>query len=153
MFFGVQMQIIRKTFGRILLGLFFVSIASHSYAEAPRQIEGVTTVNLSNAKYLFDRGAVFIDVRHRDDWSLGHIKGAINLDFNDSEFSVLFLSPELDRSTPIVFYNSSSINISGALASFFATNWGYSNVYFFREGFYSWMAADLPVELKMLSRM
>lgn len=123
-----------------------------AWAEAPMVIDGATTVGLNKAKSLYDDGAVFIDVRDRQSWSLGHIEGAVNLDFNANEFSVLYLSEDLDRATPIVFYTSSSLNIRSAMASFFATNWGYTNVYYFREGFYSWMAADLPVELKMAGR-
>ncbi len=121
-------------------------------AEAPTEVSGAQTVSLNEAKNLFDEGAVFIDVRDAQAWSLGHIEGAVNLDFNASEFSVLYVSKDLDRKTPIVFYTSSSLNINSAMASFFASNWGYSNVYYFREGFYSWMAADFPVELKMAGR-
>lgn len=133
-----------------LIAIVFLSMSSLiAWAEAPLVIDGATTVGLDKAKSLYDEGAVFIDVRDRQAFSLGHVQGAVHLDFNANEFSVLYLSEDLDRSTPIVFYTSSSLNIRGAMASFFATNWGYSNVYYFREGFYSWMAADLPVVLKM----
>ncbi|MVF10887.1 rhodanese-like domain-containing protein [Ketobacter sp. MCCC 1A13808] len=121
-------------------------------AEAPAEVNGVETVTLNKAKSLFDEGAVFIDVRDQQSWSLGHIEGSVNLDFNASEFAVLYISEELDRSTPIVFYTSSPLNPSSAMASYFASTWGYSNVYYFREGFYSWMAADMPVNLKMAGR-
>ncbi len=120
--------------------------------EAPVIIDGVDTVTLGEAKLLYDDGAVFIDVRDPQSWSLGHIEGAINLDFNAYEFAVLYSAESLDRETPLVFYTSSSLNSTSAIASFFATNWGYKNVFYFREGFYSWMAADLPVELKMAGR-
>ena len=123
-----------------------------SWAEAPLEIEGAETVGIDKAKSLYDEGAVFIDVRDRQSWSLGHIEGSVNLDFNHKEFSVLYISEDLDRSTPIVFYTSSSLNIRSAMASFFATNWGYTNVYYFRDGYYSWMAADMPVTLKMAGR-
>ena len=123
-----------------------------AWAEAPLIIEGATTVGLDKAKSLYDKGAVFIDVRDREAWTVGHIEGAVNLDFNGKEFSVLYISEDLDRNTPIVFYTSSALNIRSAMASFFATNWGYSNVYYFRDGFYSWIAADMPVELKMVGR-
>ena len=142
------MKSVQRLFVSICLGL----MCAVAWAEAPLEIEGATTVGLDRAKSLYDEGAVFIDVRDRRAWSLGHIEGAVHLDFNANEFSVLYLSEDLDRATPIVFYTSSSLNIRGAMASFFATNWGYSNVYYFREGFYSWMAADMPVELKMAGR-
>ncbi|HVL01119.1 MAG TPA: rhodanese-like domain-containing protein [Dongiaceae bacterium] len=121
-------------------------------AEAPDTVLGAKTVTLDQAKSLFDEGAVFIDVRDPQAWNLGHIEGSVNLDFNASEFAVLYISKELDRKTPIVFYTNSPLEVRSAMASFFASNWGYTNVYYFREGFYSWMAADFPVELKMAGR-
>ena len=137
---------------RLLAGICLSLMCAVSWAEAPLVIEGATTVGVDKARSLYDEGAVFIDVRDRQSWSLGHIEGAVNLDFNANEFSVLYLSEDLDRSTPIVFYTSSSLNIRSAMASFFASNWGYTNVYYFRDGFYTWMAADMPVTLKMASR-
>ena len=142
------MKIAQKFLAVICLSLMSVV----SWAEAPLEIEGATTVGLDKAKNLYDEGAVFIDVRDRQSWSLGHIEGSVNLDFNHNEFSVLYISEDLDRSTPIVFYTSSSLNIRSAMASFFASNWGYTNVYYFRDGYYSWMAADMPVTLKMAGR-
>ena len=127
-----------------------MSVAANQ--EAPEIIDGVATVSLGQAKSLYDKGAVFIDVRDAESWSLGHIDGAINLDFNAYEFAILYSAEDLDRETPLVFYTSSPLNTTSAIASFFATSWGYKNVYYFRQGFYSWMAADLPVELKMAGR-
>jgi len=141
-----------NVFAKVVCSLVLMLSSAVALAEAPDVVMGANTVDLEKAKTLFDDGAVFIDVRDAQSWSLGHIQGAVNLDFNASEFAVLYISKELDRATPIVFYTSSPLNVSSAMASFFASNWGYSNVYYFREGFYSWMAADLPVELKMAGR-
>lgn len=141
-----------KHFAKVVSCLALLLSSVMAVAEAPDEVNGAKTVGLEQAKSLFDDGAVFIDVRDAQSWSLGHIQGSVNLDFNASEFAVLYISKELDRSTPIVFYTSSPLNVSSAMASYFASNWGYSNVYYFREGFYSWMAADFPVELKMAGR-
>lgn len=141
-----------KHFARVVSCLALLLSSVVVLAEAPDAVNGAKTVDLAQAKSLFDDGAVFIDVRDAQSWSLGHIQGSVNLDFNASEFAVLYISKELDRKTPIVFYTSSPLNVSSAMASYFASNWGYRNVYYFREGFYSWMAADLPVELKMAGR-
>ena len=141
-----------KHFAKVVSCLALLLSSVVVLAEAPDAVNGAKTVDLAQAKSLFDDGAVFIDVRDAQSWSLGHIQGSVNLDFNASEFAVLYISKELDRKTPIVFYTSSPLNVSSAMASYFASNWGYRNVYYFREGFYSWMAADLPVELKMAGR-
>ncbi len=141
-----------KSLVRVVSVFVVMLCATLARAEAPGEVFGAKTVDLAQAKSLFDEGAVFIDVRDPQAWSLGHIEGSVNLDFNASEFSVLYISKELDRTTPIVFYTSSPLNVRSAMASFFASNWGYTNVYYFREGFYSWMAADYPVELKLAGR-
>lgn len=141
-----------KCFAKVVSCLVLMLASVSVMAEAPVVVNGARTVGLDQAKTLFDDGAVFIDVRDAQSWSLGHIEGSVNLDFNASEFAVLYISKELDRATPIVFYTSSPLNVSSAMASFFASNWGYSNVYYFREGFYSWIAADFPVQLKMAGR-
>lgn len=137
---------------RAVAVLMLMISALWARAEAPSDVDGARTVDLAQAKLLFDQGAVFIDVRDPQSWSLGHIEGSVNLDFNASEFALLYVTKELDRTTPIVFYTSSPLNVSSAMASFFASKWGYTNVHYFREGFYSWMAADFPVELKLAGR-
>ena len=128
--------------------LFGLCNAVHAN-EAPMSIPGTITVNLQKAKQLYDDGAIFIDVRKPESWSQGHIAGSLNLSVNDVEFAVLYVSEDLDRLAPVVFYNSSPLDVDGALAAKVASDWGYKNVFYFRDGFYAWMAADLPVDLKM----
>jgi len=132
-----------------LLAIFLFSLVTHAYAEAPLEIVGAITVDAAEAKVLYDNGAVFIDVRDRGSWSLGHIEGAVSLDFNADQFSVLYLSEELDRTTSLVFYTSSPLELTSAMASAFASLWGYQDVYYFRDGYFSWIASDYPVELKL----
>jgi rhodanese-related sulfurtransferase len=113
------------------LVLMLLLVGGNTLAESPRDIVGATTVDLVEARQLHQQGAVFIDVRDHAAFSLGHIPGAVHLDFNDDAFVVLYVSDALDRDTPIVFYCDSALASSGAMASFFAANWGYKNVYFF----------------------
>lgn len=138
---------------RLLSGQFFMLLLSvlslNAWAESPKSIVGATTVDLVEARQLHESGAVFIDVRDQAAFRLGHIPGAVHLDFNDDAFVVLYVSDALDRDTPIVFYCDSALASSGAMASFFAANWGYKNVYFFRDGYYSWMASDFPIQYQV----
>jgi rhodanese-related sulfurtransferase len=131
------------------LVLMLLLVGGNTLAESPRDIVGATTVDLVEARQLHQQGAVFIDVRDHAAFSLGHIPGAVHLDFNDDAFVVLYVSDALDRDTPIVFYCDSALASSGAMASFFAANWGYKNVYFFRDGYYSWMASDFPIQYQI----
>ena len=136
--------------------LFFVSAEgvadvleddSEEY-EAPLEIIGAETIGYGDAMRLMEEGAVFIDVRMEQDWNVGRIKGAIHLDFKE-DFFVLYISDLLNHNTPIVFYCNSPLSFRGAMASFFAVKWGYTNIYFFRDGYYRWLAEDMPVEFKL----
>jgi TolB-like protein len=49
--------------------------------EGHYEVEGVTTVDVTTAKELFDRGVLFIDVRRSSVWESGHIRDAVNLIF------------------------------------------------------------------------
>jgi len=116
--------------------------------EAPLEINGAETIDYGDAMRLMEEGAVFIDVRMEQDWNVGRIKGAIHLDFKE-DFFVLYISDLLNHNTPIVFYCNSPLSFRGAMASFFAVKWGYTNIYFFRDGYYRWLAEDMPVEFKL----
>ena len=133
----------------LVISILVSLVSTTSMAESPIKVVGATTVDLVAAKKLFDAGSVFIDVRDTRAWSYGHIEGAVHLDFNSDEFVILYVSDALDRETPIVFYCDSALGATGAMAAFFASSWGYKNVYYFREGYYSWMASDHPVEFNV----
>lgn len=141
-----------KTAFALCLGVALAANSIPSHAEAPHTIEGVVSVSIQQAKQLFDSGAVFVDVRDPQAWSTGHIDGAVNLDLESDEFSVLYVSESLDRKTPLVFYGSSPLNVNSAVASYMARQWGYNNVYYFRDGYYAWISEDFPVELRLAGR-
>ena len=145
-------QLLNKVFKMVavVVGLACLGFGSSvSIAESPAKVAGATTVDLQQARELYDAGSVFIDVRDTQAWNYGHIDGAVHLDFNADEFVILYVSDALDRETPIVFYTDSALGTTGAMAAFFASSWGYKNVYFFRDGYYSWMASDHPVEFNI----
>ncbi len=131
----------------LILAIFSIVSPAVSLAEAPKTVVGAETIGLERALDLYHKGAVFIDVRDKESWKYGHIEGAVHLDFNDDEFVILYVSDALDKETPIVFYCDSPLSTTGAMASFFAASWGYENVHFFREGYYAWLASDMPMQL------
>ena len=115
--------------------------------EAPVNIKDVVTINTHQAQRLHELGALFIDVRPLDQWSWGRVEGSHNLDLR-SGFRQLFMPGTLDKNTPIVIYGNSTYHMRGAIASYLAALWGYKRVFFFRDGYYSWLALDFPVTLK-----
>ncbi len=130
--------------GLFSLSSVFVSVSAQ---EAPINIKGVITINSHQAKKLHELGALFVDVRPYNQWSWGHVDGAHSLDLRGG-FRQLFMPGTLDKETPIVIYGNSSYHMRGAIASYLAALWGYKKVFFFRDGYYSWLALDHPVTLK-----
>ncbi|MRI32406.1 sulfurtransferase [Endozoicomonas sp. OPT23] len=131
-----------------LAGLILALSCSLSFAqEAPVNIKNVVTINTHQAKRLHDLGALFIDVRPLEQWNWGRVENSHSLDLR-AGFRQLFMPGTLDKNTPIVIYGNSTYHMRGAIASYLAGLWGYQRVFFFRDGYYSWLALDYPVTLK-----
>ncbi|MBT1121102.1 rhodanese-like domain-containing protein [Stutzerimonas nitrititolerans] len=111
--------------------------------EAPLEVPGAMTINTYQAKRLYDLGAVFVDVRPSREWAWGHIEGALHLDL-ERGFTGLALD-EWPRTVPLVVYCDSEVCPSGAEAVRRAVSWGYQQVFYFRQGYFAWMLADLPL--------
>ena len=106
----------------------------------------VVTVDVFQAKQLFDRGAVFIDVRNVNEWRIGHITNAVHLDFV-RDFENIRSLQGIDEETPLVMYCSSSECLLSAYASAVSAFWGFKKVFYFRDGYFSWMLQDFPVTM------
>jgi len=125
----------------MLCGVWLSQIA---HAQQVESIKGAKTVDAFEALTLFEQGATFIDVREEFEYQLGHIRSAVHLDLK-REFNDLYLIETLDRNIPIVIYCNSAQCYRSAVATFLAVAWGYDNVYYFKDGYFTWLALDLPV--------
>jgi len=136
---------------RIFGGILWLLCSLSCWADySPVDVTGARTVNAFEAKGLFDRDAIFIDVRNKEEWQMGHIEGAIHLDFQN-DFSKLYSAKGVARDTPIVLYCSSSNCLRSAYAAAVSVYWGFSNVYYFRAGFFAWMLEDYPIVLSQVA--
>jgi len=116
-------------------------------AESPREVAGATTVDAITAKALFDRGVSFVDVRGRARWILGHIQGAIVLDFK-TDFNEASLLAVVGKDQDVVIYCSGAKCLRSSRACAKAVGWGFENVYYLREGFPGWKAAGYPIAVQ-----
>lgn len=139
----------RKTISFVQILIFLMAACSAHGDYSPEGVSGAFTVSVFDAKSLYDKGAIFIDVRNREEWRLGHIEGAIHLDFQH-DFSKLY-SAGVSKETPIVLYCSSSNCLRSAYASAVSVYWGFKNVFYFRGGFFAWMLEDFPVVLSTVA--
>ncbi len=126
--------------------LFYLMSVTVNAEEAPMTIKGVITINTHQAKLLHELGVPFVDVRSHSQWQWGHVDGAHNLDLREG-FQQLFIPGALDKNAPVVIYGNSTYHMRGAIASYLAVMWGYKQVFFFRDGYFSWLAMDHPVTL------
>ena len=122
-----------------------VMSASAFATGSPEDIQGATTVDASAAKVEFDRGTAFIDTRNDSDWQAGRIADATHLDIKDN-FSQDSLGVEVAKDDAVVFYCNGEKSMRSSKAAAEAVSWGYSKVYYFRDGFPAWKAAGYPVE-------
>ncbi|BAN49702.1 rhodanese-like domain-containing protein [Metapseudomonas resinovorans] len=127
---------------RLLPLLFFCLVPLLHAQEAPLEVKGAMTVNVLQARYLYERGAIFIDVRPTREWTWGHIHGALHLELLD-RFQDLE-QPHWPRQIPLVIYCDSDVCPHGAQAVRMAVGWGYRQVFYFREGYFAWQLQDFP---------
>ena len=128
----------------VLLLAFFVNTAMAA-SLSPENIDGATTVDAAKAKQLFDSGAAFVDTRRNSDWDAGRIPDAIHLELK-SNYTEASLSGEVSKGEPMVCYCNGHKCKRAAACSKKAVSWGFSKVYYFRDGFPAWKAAGYPVE-------
>ena len=113
--------------------------------EAPMAVDGTTTVNVAEAKTLFDQGALFIDPRGDADFDAGRVPGAIHLPLNGG-LSEASLSDVANKDETLVFYCNGVKCAVSSEACAKAVAWGFTDVRYFREGFPGWEAAGYPIE-------
>lgn len=141
------MLIFLRQFSCTLCSLFLLCYSLNSFSlEAPYAVTGAKTVNVNEAMSLYESGAVFIDVRSDEEWAIGHIDGAIHLDFK-RDFEKLYYANGQTKGLPIVIYCNGDNCLRGAYASAISVLWGYSQVYYFRSGYFAWLLADYPLTL------
>jgi rhodanese-related sulfurtransferase len=133
---------------KILVPMFVLMLAimpAQAKEEAPMTVEGATTISTGDAKALFDKGAIFVDVRGGADFEAGRIPGAVHLDLK-STLTEAALMEAADKGQDIVMYcNGQKCGLSSA-ASVKAVAWGFTAVKCFRDGFPGWQTAGYPVE-------
>ena len=129
--------------GLSLFGL--VGIAQAGDKISPTTVDGAKTVNAAEAKALFDKGAIFVDTRKDKDWNAGRVPDAIHLDVK-KKLSEATLGKEVKKDAAVIMYCNGTSCMRSSKAAKMSVGWGYSNVYYFRDGFPAWKAAGYPVE-------
>jgi rhodanese-related sulfurtransferase len=129
-----------------LSALLFGAVASVAVAAtSPMSVPGATTVSAAEAKALFDKGVVFVDLRSDKDWQAGRIPDAVHLELK-SAFNEAALAGLVQKGDPVVLYCNGESCLRSSEASVEAVKWGFTKVHYFRDGLPGWKAANYPVE-------
>ncbi len=112
---------------------------------SPEIVDGATTVDAAKAKELFDQGVLFIDVRSNSDWDAGRIPGSEHLELK-KVYTSASLGELVKKDEPVVIYCNGPKCMRSSDACVQAVDWGFKNVYYFREGYPAWTKAGFPVE-------
>lgn len=127
------------------IGLSFSAATLAADKVSPETVKGATTVNASQAKAMFDKGAVFVDVRSDKDWAAGRIPDAVHIELKHA-FNEASLSAVAKKDQDVVFYCNGHSCLRSSEASEQAIAWGFSKVFYFRDGIPAWKDAGYPVE-------
>lgn len=129
----------------LITALLMMTMGSAFAKESPATVDGAKTINASEAKALFDKGVLFVDVRSNKDWAAGRIPDAVHIELK-KVLSEETLAKEAKKSDPIVIYCNGVSCLRSSKASIKAVGWGYTNVHYYRLGFPDWKAAGYPTE-------
>jgi molybdopterin/thiamine biosynthesis adenylyltransferase/rhodanese-related sulfurtransferase len=115
-----------------------------TYRELLSQVKTeIDEIDTRAAAPLLDDGAVFLDVRERDEWDEGHIPGAIHVPRGNLESRVENAVP--DRGSRIVVYCASGAR--SAFATKTLEELGYVDVVNLSGGYVEWKRNGFPTQL------
>ena len=128
-----------------LVSLFSAQLVIAGDKISPMTVDGAKTVTTEEAKKLFDDGVLFIDVRKDKDWNAGRVSDAVQLNIK-TNLSEETMSAEMKKADPAVIYCNGERCMRSSDACKKAVAWGFTNLYYYRDGFPAWKSAGNPVE-------
>lgn len=126
---------------RVMMNIALVALVATSVACA-QQYKNLTA---QEAKTMIDKGGiVVVDVRTPQEYSAGHLQGAILANVNDPNFEANI--KKISKDKKVLVYCAAggrSANASGKMSS-----WGWKNVWNMTGGYSSWSSAGMPTTTK-----
>jgi len=135
----------RKILFAAMVVVFGATGGAMASGVSPEIVSGANTVSPAEAKALFDKGVLFVDVRKDADWDAGRIPGAEHLD-SKSKFSAEALAALAAKNEEIVIYCNGPKCMRSSESCAKAVEWGFTKIHYYREGFPAWKSAGYPVE-------
>ena len=126
--------------------LAIFGVASAQAQDAPLTIAGTKTVNADQVIDLVTKKSnlVILDNRKPEDFSAGHIEGAVRL--IDTDVTVDSLAKAIKtKDTPVLFYCNGLKCGRAAKAAQKAVESGYTEIYYYALGLEEWSKKGLPL--------
>jgi len=105
-------------------------------------------IELAQASQLFEEGgAIFVDARSESQYAHGHIRGALNLPWQEVDRDFIEVTGQLEGQKTIVTYcDGETCDLSHELA-LFLKEMGFDNVRVLVNGWTMWQQAGLPTQM------
>ena len=129
----------------LTLVVFAIPSVTAATEEAPAEVAGSVLIDLDRAMTLWEEESVFLDVRPASNFEAGRIPGAVNLYVNEAlnQDSMSEVAPQ--EAAVVVYCNGVKCGLS-AKAIPMLVGWGYTQIYYMRDGYPGWKQAGFPVE-------
>ena len=112
--------------------------------EAPMNVKGATTIDSRLAYDMYNKKVKFLDVRPIKFVKFGKIKGALHLYVDN--FKKELLEQIVKKDEPLVIYcNGRGCPLSSE-AIVKLVSYGYTNLYYYRDGIPAWKYYKLPIQ-------
>lgn len=99
--------------------------------------------NMSIEDYQSQSGNILVDIRTPEEYSEGHLKGAVNIDFFDENFATNFEN-QFDKNDTIYIYCKSGGRSTKAVQ--LLEGMGFNNLIHLDGGMLRWVKSGRPVE-------
>ena len=121
-----------------------ISLSLLGAYEAPMSILGSTYVDSKAAFELFNKGVKFLDVRPHSSIVRGKIKSAFEMYVGNMNPQMLAMI--IKKNEPVVVYcNGQQCSLTPE-AIVKMKSWGYTKLYYYRDGYPAWNYYKLPTE-------
>jgi len=128
---------------KILLAIIFITSLFASY-EAPMNVNGAKTIDSRLAYDMYSKGVKFLDVRPIKFVKFGKIKGALHLYVDNFKKELLEQIVKKDEAL-VIYCNGRGCPLSSE-AIVKLVQYGYTNLYYYRDGFPAWKYYKLPIQ-------
>ncbi|MBW2644902.1 MAG: rhodanese-like domain-containing protein [Deltaproteobacteria bacterium] len=118
---------------------------SKTTSEVVNNNTGVISIEEAAIKFQ-EKGTLFLDARAPEDYSAGHVAGALNLPLHQFDQHFLHVVKQLETSRIIITYCDGVDCPQGCDLALTLKEMGFEKVYFLADGLTEWISQGLPAE-------